>query len=125
MGTKKCILVIDDDQEVRETICENLKDCGYEVFDAGNGALGLDLIEKQGFPDLIITDIIMPEMGGLETIAEIRKKHSTVKVIAISGGGRTQTGDFLEMAAKSGADATMPKPINIVELERTIEKFMA
>lgn len=121
----KRILVIDDDREVRNTICENLRECGYEVLDAGNGAIGLELIEKIGLPDMVITDIIMPEKEGLEIIMEIRKKHPNVRVIAISGGARTQVGDFLEMAKKLGADASFPKPIDMDMLEETIKKLVA
>ena len=116
----KRILVIDDDREVRSTICENLRESGYEVLDAGNGAVALSLIDKIGLPHLVITDIIMPEKEGLETIIEIRPRHPSVKVIAISGGGRTETGDFLDMARKLGAIASFAKPLDINKLDETI-----
>ena len=125
MTDKKRILVIDDDHEVRSILCENLRDCGYVVREAHNGAVGLMMIETEPMPDLIITDIIMPEKEGIETIREIRKMHAHVKVIAISGGGRTESGDFLEMARKVGADTSIPKPISMPVLEATIKKLVA
>lgn len=117
------ILVIDDDRDVRNTICDNLRESGYEVLDAGNGAVALTLIDKIGLPHLVITDIIMPEKEGLETIIEIRSRHPDVKIIAISGGGRTQTGNFLEMARKLGAIASFAKPLDINQLDEIIKKL--
>jgi CheY-like chemotaxis protein len=117
---KLSILVIDDEEAVRNTICENLEDAGFETFEAMDGEQGLQLIEAKGPPDVIITDIIMPQKEGLETIIEVRKKYPDVKIIAISGGGRTKALDFLELAGKLGATATMPKPLDLDELERTV-----
>lgn len=119
------ILVIDDDRDVRNTICENLRDCGYEVLDAGNGAVGLQLMDNIGYPEIVITDIIMPEKEGLETIMEIRKKQPGVKIIAMSGGGHTRFGNFLDMAKNLGADASFPKPVDMDRLEEAIKKFVA
>lgn len=119
------ILVIDDDRDVRNTMCENLRDCGYEVLDARNGAVGLQLMESLGFPEIVITDIIMPEKEGLETIMEIRKKQPGVKIIAMSGGGHGQVCNFLDMAQRLGADASFPKPVDMDRLEETIKKLVA
>ncbi len=123
MTAKKRIVVIDDDADVRSILCENLQECGFDVLEAANGEHGLHLIET-GLPDLVITDIIMPQKEGLETILEIRKKYPHVKLIAISGGGRTRTGDFLEAAKKFGSDAAFPKPINMDELETTVRQLV-
>ncbi len=124
MNEKKWILVIDDDESVRLALCENLEDCGFNVTCAANGDHGLKLIADDGLPDLVITDIIMPQKEGLETIQEIRKKYPGVKLIAMSGGGRTKIGDFLEMARKFGSDAILPKPIDMDELETTVRKLV-
>lgn len=125
MSTGKRILVIDDDNAVRGTICENLRDAGFDVLEAANGLHGLAMIEGYGIPDVVITDIIMPEMGGIEAIEEIRKKNSGVNIIAISGGGRTDTEDFLETAQKRGADAVFSKPIDMDKLEDLINRLVA
>jgi YesN/AraC family two-component response regulator len=66
----------------------------------------------------------MPRKEGLETIAAIRKKFPAMKLVAISGGGRTKTMDFLELATKLGADAVLPKPIDIDELEKTLRSLV-
>lgn len=116
----KRILVIDDDSPVRTTICENLRDWGFIALEAANGVQGMTTIQQYGIPDIVITDIIMPEMDGLEVIKEIRKQKSGVKIIAISGGGRTEAEDFLESAKKAGADLTFSKPLDLDQLERTI-----
>lgn len=117
------ILVIDDDAAVRESVCDNLRDVGYIVLEAANGLHGLVMIEGYGVPDVIITDIIMPEMGGLEAIEKIRSQNPDVKIIAISGGGRTKSGDFLEEAMQMGAIKTFSKPIDMDKLENTIKDY--
>jgi CheY-like chemotaxis protein len=118
------ILVIDDDHAVRSTICENLRDFGYKVTEASNGEEGIATIVQDGAPDLVITDIIMPKKEGLETIIEIRSRFPEVKLLAISGGGRVKVGDFLGMAEKLGCNASLQKPLNMVQLEKTVEKLL-
>lgn len=120
MTEKPRILVIDDQEAVRETVCENLTLCGYEVLGAADGDQGVRSIDENNPPHVVITDIIMPNKEGLETIMEIKKKYPSIKLIAISGGGRTKTTDFLKLADKFGADATMPKPLDMDELERIV-----
>lgn len=122
--SKKRILVIDDDQNIRAMLCDNLKDCGYDAYCAENGEDGLFEIEADVAPHLVVTDIMMPKKEGLEVIMEIRKKFPGLKVVAISGGGRGQGGDFLTVAGHLGADAALRKPINMTELERTIERLI-
>lgn len=119
------ILVIDDDNAVRKTICENLKECGYDVLEAVDGEQGLLFLETGNLPAIVITDIIMPRKEGLETIIEIRKKYPAIKLVAISGGGRTRSADFLQLAERLGSNAILPKPIDMDELERTITTLIA
>ncbi len=96
----KRILVIDDDDFVRTVVCKGLRTRGYRVLEAANGELGMSLIERGENPDLVITDIVMPEKDGLETILELRKKCPGIKVIAISGAGYGWGGDYLTMSHK-------------------------
>lgn len=103
------ILIVDDEELVRLTIRQFLERAGHEVTEAGNGNEGLRQVEAVR-PDLVISDIIMPDREGIETIHKIRQDHPGIKIIAISGGGRIGTTDFLEIAAKVGADRTLAKP---------------
>jgi DNA-binding response OmpR family regulator len=103
------VLVIDDDDALREVISDSLESQGYEVTQAINGRKGVDFLD--GTPvDLVITDIIMPEQEGVETILEIRKRFPDLKIIAMSGGTRFGTMDYLEVAEKLGAADTLVKP---------------
>ena len=82
------ILVIDDDYQVREMLRDTLEIAGYEVEVASDGREGLKLYHNRP-TDMIITDIIMPNMDGLETITELQRNFPDTKIIAFSGGGFT------------------------------------
>src|SRR5215469_8484641 len=118
------ILVIDDDILVRDTIVRILERKGYQVFVASDGARGVRIFRSEQ-PDLVITDIIMPEKEGLETIREIRGECSDAKIIAISGGARIGNMDFLEMAGKLGAAEIIPKPFDPAELISIVSRCLA
>jgi CheY-like chemotaxis protein len=107
----KKILVIDDDAIVRDTIVEILESEGYAVISAEDGKRGVSLFRSE-HPDLVITDIIMPEREGIQTITEIRALVPTAKVIAISGGGRIGNADFLKIARLLGAVDVISKPFD-------------
>ncbi len=109
------ILVIDDDLIVRKTVTRILEDENYRVLAVENGDQGLAAFRKVQ-PDLVLTDIIMPEKEGLETIITIRLEHPSAKIIAMSGGGRIQNSDFLKMAKAFGANETLSKPFGPEEL---------
>ena len=117
------ILIIDDDVVTREILNEILEMEGYQVANAGNGKTGLRLHREEPF-DLIITDIIMPEMEGLETIRELRRISPKVKIIAISGGGRLGPDGYLTMAEKMGANHTFDKPLDPVKVVAEIDKLL-
>ena len=105
------LLVIDNDLALHEKIAPWLKHGGYEVEFAVTGRQGLRLLDKKKF-DLLITEIIMPEKDGIETISAIRKSGGTLPIIAISGGGRIGASYYLELARWFGANRTLPKPLN-------------
>ena len=117
------ILVIDDDAAVRQVVGEMLRLAGHDVTIAENGRIAIQRLGDQGF-DLIITDLIMPEQEGIETIAEIRRRDADVPIVAISGGGRLGPGDYLETARYLGADATLAKPFGRQELIATIDALL-
>ncbi len=71
--------------------------------------------------DVVVTDVVMPEKEGIETIMEMRKLNQTLRIVAISGGGRIKNMDFLRLARGLGADATLPKPFRKEELLAVVE----
>lgn len=118
------ILVIDDDQQVRHLLVVALTNIGHETRSAENGAEGIRAF-RSAPADLVITDLIMPEKEGLETIMELRREFPGVKVIAISGGGRQSGVDFLPLAGKLGARRTLHKPFTIQELFEAVNDVLS
>lgn len=117
------LLLIDDDALVRSTLRQILERAGHTVLEASNGGEGLTRLAEQAI-DLMITDIIMPEKEGVETIVEARKRHPTLPIIAISGGGRTKNMDFLEVARQVGATETLAKPFRPQILVELVAKLL-
>ena len=111
------ILLIDDEPAVRDLVQTML--AGHTVVAVGSGRAGLDLLDKSDF-DVVLTDIIMPEMEGIEIIMAIRKRLPKIRLVAMSGGGRTGNIDFLSAASKLGADAILRKPFTIGALKKAI-----
>ena len=109
------ILIIDDEDQPRRMLQQVLTRAGYEVIEARNGNEGLQYFRARP-TDLIITDILMPEKEGLETIIDIRREFPAAKIIAISGGGRTGNLNFLEVAKRLGAQHTLQKPFELQEM---------
>lgn len=103
------VLIIEDDNEVREFLESLLERAGYETATAANGKEGVELFRTTEV-DLVITDIIMPEKDGIETIMDMKRTRPTLKVIAISGGGRAEPENYLHSARLLGADRTIKKP---------------
>ena len=104
------ILVMDDEPSILLMIKKMLEKAGYEVIVASNGKEGMRLFDSEK-PDMVITDIIMPEKEGLETIFELRRMHPDLKIIAISGGGRISPDGYLPGAKLLGANMVFQKPL--------------
>jgi CheY-like chemotaxis protein len=117
------ILVVDDDESVLDVMSEMLKLEGHEVTVAENGQRAVEEVGHTVF-DLVITDLIMPEKEGLETIADIRRNHQNLPISAISGGGRLGPNDYLETARFIGANATLAKPFARKELLQTVDALL-
>ena len=117
------ILVLDDEPSILLMIKKMLEKAGHEVEVALNGKEGIELFEKNK-PDLLITDIIMPEKEGLETIFELRRLHPEMKIIAISGGGRIGPDGYLPGAKLLGANAVFSKPLVPKELINKINELL-
>ncbi len=113
------ILLVDDEERVRSTLKEVLESDGYEVQEVSNGKEALESFARSA-PDLILTDIVMPDTEGIELIMRIRKSDPNVKIIAMSGG------NYLEIARKLGADRILAKPFSnqvlLDAVKATLEK---
>lgn len=118
------ILVIDDNEDFRKTIRKILEQEGYEVCEAANGNLGIEQYHRQP-ADLVITDMIMPEKEGLETMMELRRDFPGVKVFAISGGGFETPENYLDGARLiGGALRTFTKPFPLQDLLLAIKEVL-
>jgi CheY-like chemotaxis protein len=109
------ILLVDDDEDFRRMLCKVLEKAGHEVRDAANGKAALELYRQEP-GDLIITDLVMPVKEGLESIREFRRLNPSVKIIAISGGGRMDPRLNLVIAQHFGARQTLAKPFSNQEI---------
>ena len=117
------ILIIDDEPIIRDVLIETLEREGYETVAASDGNDGIK-IHQENPADLIITDLIMPEKEGIETIMELRRDSQDVKIIAMSGGGKIDPNTYLQIAKTVGAVKTLAKPIRIEELLKTVQEVL-
>jgi DNA-binding response OmpR family regulator len=117
------ILVFDDEPSILLMIKKMLERAGHSVDIALNGKDGMELFERNK-PDMVITDIIMPEKEGLETILELRKRYPVLKIIAISGGGRVSPDGYLPSAKLLGADMVFQKPLVQKEFMEAVAKLL-
>ena len=115
-----CVLVIDDEPMVRQVVRRLLESAGHKVLEAENGHGGLEYLRRHR-PQVVITDIIMPGKEGIETIIEMKQMVPDLRIIAISGGGRTGNLDFLKLARKLGACAALSKPFDNAELLKAVD----
>jgi DNA-binding response OmpR family regulator len=109
------ILIVDDDENLRDGLRRTLHQAGYEVREASDGLQGLRSVEQTPV-DVILLDIFMPGKEGLETIRELRRAHSAIRIIAMSGGGSKGSFDVLTMAGWLGARRTLAKPFSREQL---------
>ncbi len=117
------ILVIDDDPDVRGSLSKILTRAGYEVVVAADGAAGIELQHKEP-ADVIITDIFMPGVDGLQTIRQLKKEGSGVRIIAVSGGDRTGTVDLKEHARLMGAFKVLAKPFEMDDVLAAVKEAL-
>jgi DNA-binding NtrC family response regulator len=114
------ILVVDDDPGVREVVRMMLESSGYEVQVAVNGKEALACLAKEQF-QVIITDLVMPEQEGIETIKVIRREYPALKVIAMSGAFG---GDYLRIAGFLGAHGTLAKPLGMQNVLKVVKETL-
>ncbi|TLS67974.1 response regulator [Mariprofundus erugo] len=116
------VLLVDDDDLLRCILTEVMISQGYEVIEAADGRPVADMIIREE-PDILITDLIMPEQEGLKTIQQARALRPQLPIIAISGGGRTVSTDFLQVALIMGVNATLTKPFDHNQLVALVDQF--
>ena len=118
------ILVLDDNDDFRDVLCELLKRSGYEVCSVGSGNAALAEAKRQKF-DLMISDIVMPEKDGIDVMLEMKKDHPDLKVIAISGGGRGRAEDYLGISNMlTSVKCTFKKPFNNESLLKAVKEIL-
>jgi DNA-binding NtrC family response regulator len=115
------VLVIDDEAQILTLLRRGLELAGHEVVEASNGAVGLRHYREQPF-DLVITDILMPEQEGLESILELRELDPNVRIIAISGGSGSVALDVLDLARRLGARRTFSKPFELGQIVTAVQE---
>ena len=121
------IVVVDDEKIIRTLLNEILGKAGHEVFVTGTADEAFEIVKEKS-PDILITDIFMPEKSGLELIMEVRKSFPTIKTIAISGDSISRAGghrDCLKLASTLGCELILEKPFTRNEVIEAVEKVSA
>jgi CheY-like chemotaxis protein len=119
------ILLVDDDPMIRTTLPLALGEQGHEALGAGDGRQALRLLRQQRI-DLVLTDVLMPDVDGLEVVRAVRKEFPGTPVVAMSGGSARLPGhDALQLATHLGAHAVLEKPFTEQQLRETIDKALA
>ena len=118
------VLIIDDEPLIRDVLRQALEEHNFNVFEAADGRIGLQEFTAHR-PPLVITDIVMPDMDGLEVVVELKKLDPHVRVLAISGGGRVVNRDYLPTALELGADDVLWKPFDDAQLIEAVNGLMA
>jgi DNA-binding response OmpR family regulator len=117
------VLVIDDEPVIRQSLELLLETYGFQVALARDGAQGLAAFRRIE-PDLVLTDIVMPNQDGIETILTMRRERPSAKIIAMSGRGSVGNAEYIDIAARLGADAAIPKPLDAAKLIAAVQALM-
>jgi CheY-like chemotaxis protein len=117
------LLVIDDDAGMRKLMVRTLSAGKHQVLEAENGREGLKMMEEHK-PDVVITDILMPQKEGIETIREVQERAPNTRIIAVSGGGMSHNLMFLDVARAFGAHAVLAKPFRPAQLVDVVEQVL-
>jgi CheY-like chemotaxis protein len=118
------VLVVDDDTDVRSVVRRVITKLGHQVWEAGDGAEALELLKKTRF-DLIISDVYMADMDGMELLVRVQQLERNVPVVVMSGGGHMLREDVLKMASSCGAVATLDKPFTPEQLRDTVTLLLS
>lgn len=121
---KTRILLVDDDPAFRRATARSLCKANFEVEECDNGQGALKAFDRE-WPDIVVTDIVMPDMEGIELIMTLRKRMRDVRIVAISGGGRNGPTQYLSTAKMAGASAIVEKPFDPETLIERIQSLLS
>jgi two-component system, chemotaxis family, chemotaxis protein CheY len=124
MPDRQRVLVVDDDADIRSLALELLDLNGFSAEGAADGKEALALL-RRGTYDAVVLDVVMPEKDGIEILMDIKSRQPETFVVAISGGGRIDAHDYLDMATMCGADATLRKPFSFDAMAEMIVEATA
>jgi DNA-binding NtrC family response regulator len=117
------ILIIDDDDFLRKSYAAALKQQNFEVVELADGCKAIQIINAEA-PDIVLTDILMPDCDGIEVISRIREHNKAINIIAMSGGGRIDSAFYLDMATALGVVAVFEKPFSLNKLLETLKSIL-
>jgi DNA-binding response OmpR family regulator len=117
------ILIIDDDDDLRDTLVVLLEDQGYSVIAASDGESGVRAF-GEARPDLVLSDVIMPDSNGVDAIRRMREIDPTARIVAMSGGSISGDDHQLRMAKEAGAMEALPKPFEVDDLVAVVERCL-
>ena len=117
------VLIIDDDEEVLSVVDRFLSQRGFKVLVTSDGKAGLELCQRRA-PDVVVTDLVMPDQDGLGLIKLLRESCPQIKIVAISGGGGIGSGTYLSLAKVLGAHRQLTKPVELSRLLEAIEELL-
>ncbi len=118
------LLLIEDDDLFREALADALTERGYTVRQARDGDQGLEIFRVEP-TDLVLTDLVMPNKEGIETIKSLRREHPNLGIIAMSGGAAFNPALYLKLAGSLGANRTLQKPFGLPALLTALEEVLA
>lgn len=117
------ILLVEDDDLVRDMLTQTLQRAHHEVLSAANGEEATEALKKE-HPDIMVTDIIMPKKSGITLISEVKNRHPNMEIIAISGGGRLDPTGYLDLSETLGASVSFEKPVDNTALLMAIDLLL-
>lgn len=117
------ILLVEDDDLVRDMLTQILQRASHQVMCATNGEEAAEYLQKNE-PDIMVTDIIMPKKSGITLISEVKNRHPKMEIIAISGGGRLDPTGYLDLSETLGASVSFEKPIDNTALLMAIDLLL-
>ena len=118
------VLLVDDDDLVRATLATALADGGFTVIEAVNGHEAIEQLDRSASIDIVVCDILMPDMDGIETLREVSRRWPKLPILMMSGGDRSGWTDALGMASQLGASSTIRKPFTARELIERINSML-